>query len=95
MALTDYNEQNHRFTKPSRICGRLFFYPVCDHVGWLPSLIAVTGECRAAEDRRVAWNSTPDNARLPLAQVGNGATDKQNGEGRRLPLYKTTQLNIF
>jgi hypothetical protein len=32
---------------------------------------------------------------LPLTQVGDAATDKQNGEGRRLPLFKTAQSKIF
>jgi hypothetical protein len=71
-----------------------FFIPsVITLVGWLPSLIAATGEhCGRC---RVAWNSTSDNENLPFTQVRNAATDKQNGEGRRLPLYKTAQLNIF
>jgi hypothetical protein len=97
VALTDCNEQNHRFTKPGRICGRLFFYSVCDHVNCLAPFVNCGHRraCRAAENCRVAWNSTSDNASLPLIQVGNAATDKQNGEGSRLRLYKTAQSKIF
>ena len=39
VALTDCNEQNHRFTKPGRICGRLFFYSVCDHASYLAPFV--------------------------------------------------------
>jgi hypothetical protein len=96
VAFTDCNDQNHRFTKPGRICGRLFFYFVCDHVSWLaPSSIAASGE-------RVALRKTAElhGTRIHLTQVflspksAMPRWEKQNGEGSRLPLYKTAQLKI-
>jgi hypothetical protein len=36
-ALTDCNEQNHRFTEPGRIYGRIIFSFLSDHVVTLPT----------------------------------------------------------
>jgi hypothetical protein len=59
-----------------------------------PSLIVGTGERIARrKDYRVAWNSS-FNANLPLTQVRNAATEKQNGEGSSPPLRKTAQVEI-
>ncbi len=65
-------------------------------VGRPPSLIAATGERVALrKTAELQWNSTSDNASLPLTQIGNAATEKQNGEGSRLSLCKTAQSKIF
>jgi hypothetical protein len=74
-----------------------FFIPfVITLVGWLPSLIAATGERVAPpEDCRVAWNSTSDYKSLPLTQVGNAATDKQNGEGRPAATVQNSTVEYF